>query len=168
MVNVLIESSYSLFGDWSTFGLVYSLRKFAPNVNIHLKYSRKAGGNQYFVWTRKMKVVVNKNIDKFVKFNSHILLIHPVDNEILQKLDNIADISGSEFCSEVKQDKFTPFVSFRDGCGNFVMSEWIDKDDCPFPYADYFMTETVSLNETEVIKLWKLMNQVYSYLLKGA
>jgi hypothetical protein len=70
-------------------------------------------------------------------------------------------------CSEAKEDKFTPFLSYKGGCGRFVMDEWINKDECAFPYVDDLGITSMNANEMQVFKLWKQASSIYPLLAGG-
>lgn len=37
------------------------------------------------------------------------------------------------------------------------MADWINRDECPFPYADKFVNKACA-NEIQILRLWKQMN----------
>lgn len=166
-LNLVVETQYSLFGDWSSFALVYSLRKFLPDCKVYVKINRVDHEiKQLFTWLQKLKVEPIRNLTEAIAVKSTIIMVRPIDEKDLAVIKGEQSLDG--FCSDAGGNNFTPFLSFASGCGNFVTSEWINKDDYPFPYADYFVSKDASINEIDIIKLWKQVNQSYSFLLRGA
>jgi len=104
--------------------------------------------------------------DFIILRETSLVMTRPIGDDDVEKMRGSLCIDS--FCSEAKDDKTTPFLTFGSGCGNFVTSEWINKDDYPFPYAEKFMTKDACVNEIEIIKLWKHVNHIYSFLLKGS
>jgi hypothetical protein len=144
-------------GDWMAFSLCYSLQKFLPDANVFIKYTKNSQiSKQLFNWMTSLNIKdINKLSQPYLILESDNIMIRPMEND------------NKEVCSEVKEDKFTPFVSYQKGCGRFVFSEWINREEYPFSYADSFMTEDVCANEIQVLKLWKQMNTLYPLLTRG-
>jgi hypothetical protein len=159
-INVLVNSTYNIPGDWMAFSLCYSIHKFLPDASIFIKYTKKSQvSKQLFRWITSLNI---KNISKlsepFLNLESTFIMIRPMETVVFDL---------AEVCSEVKEDKFTPFVSYQKGCGKFVVEEWINKEEYPFAQADSFMTEDVCANEIQVLKLWRQMNTLYPLLTRG-
>ena len=153
-IKILINADYGLLGDWSAFSLCYSLRKFLPETEVYLVKTGPKNDKQYFNWLSKMNIKSAKNLSPTFVFDSTVIMIRPME-------DGTTDI-----LSEAHQDKFTPFVSYKEGCARFVISDWINNE-YPFPYADRLAKEGMCPNETQVLKLWKQMNALYSIMVKG-
>jgi len=153
-LNILIDAPFSIFGDWSAFALCYSIKKYLPESVIYLdKKKSSEAKHQYFRWMTQLKVRhFPPSAD--ISLPSSCLIIRP-----------ISDIKN--ILSEAKEDKFTPFVSYEEGCGKFVMADWINSNEYPFPYADNLMSTDACVNEIQVLKLWKQMNTLYALLVGG-
>jgi hypothetical protein len=166
-LDFLIKAPYSVFGDWSAFALYYSLEKLLPDANVFLKEDRRnCKFREVFNWVHKCDIKNIKNLpSQFIELDSQTLMIRPVEEDVQKKIGNQGI---KEFCCDAKDDKFTPFVSFSNGCGNFVVAEWIDKDDYPFPHAERFLIDDMCINETEILKFWRRINYIYSYLTRGS
>ena len=158
MPSFLIYTPYTFFGDWMAFGLCYSIKKLSPESNIMVKPQMTGTvSKQYFNWVSRLSSKIDDTKEIITIESPNIIAIRPFSDEL--------DFKGS--CSEAKEDKFTPFVSYQNGCGKFVMADWIDKEEYPFPYADYFMSEDICVNEIQILKLWKQMNVLYPLLARG-
>ena len=153
-LKILIDAPYSLFGDWSGFSLCYSIRKYLPEAEIYIKKNKILDStHQYFNWLVRLKIKCFPTaVD--IMLPSSCIMIRPIDNSNLE-------------ISEAKEDKFTPFVTYSGGCGKFVVCDWINKNEYPFPYADNFMSNDTCVNEIQVLKLWKQMNTLYPLLAGG-
>ncbi len=157
-LKLLIDAPYSFVGNWSVFGLAYSIKKFLPEAEICLIKRKSLNADEhYFTWIEKMKIKTVCNNPSLV-LPSTCMIIRPIDSDEIVSMDMV---------SEVKQDKFTPFVSYKEGCARFVMSDWINSNEYPFPYADRLAEEGMCPNETQVLKLWKQMNALYPMMVKG-
>jgi hypothetical protein len=156
-LNILIDAPFSIFGDWSAFALCYSIKKYLPESVIYLdKKKSSEAKHQYFRWMPKLEVRhFPPSAD--ISLSSSCVIIRPIDSS--NDLKNIL--------SEAKQDKFTPFVSYKEGCGKFVMANWINSNEYLFPYADSLMSMDACVNEIQVLKLWKQMNILYTLLVGG-
>jgi len=136
------------------------MQKFLPDANIFIKYTKKSQiSKQLFNWMTSLNIKnINKLSQPYITLESNNIMIRPMET---------ISYDNKEVCSEVKEDKFTPFVSYQKGCGRFVLGEWINIEEYPFSYADSFMTEDVCANEIQVLKLWKQMNTLYPLLTRG-
>jgi len=153
-LKFLIDSPYSMLGDWSSFALCYSIRKFLPEAEIYIKSNKF----EHFKWANKLKVKYNYNAYDLL-LQSTCLMIRPLDDTTIFNVTNLV--------SEAKLDKFTPFVSYNESCGKFVTADWIHNNECPFPYADKFATKGMCPNELQVLKLWKQVGILYPMLVRG-
>jgi hypothetical protein len=156
-LKILIDAPYSFFGDWSGFAICYSIRKYLPEAEVYLDKKKKSNV-QYFNWMEKLKIKYFPTSVDFV-LPSHCLAVRTLDDSLLLTIEILL--------SESKEDKFTPFVSYKEGCARFVMSDWINSNEYPFPYADKLVNKGMCSNEIQVLRLWKQMNALYPLLVKG-
>lgn len=131
------------------FSLCYSIKKYLPEARFQIKFTERNTEISYFKWLRSLQQ------KKLTTFN--LIITEP-------NITMIRPMEENNACTDVKEDKFTPFVSYVNGCGNFVMGDWINTDRYPFPYADNFMDKNLCVNEIKLLKLWKQMSSVYSLL----
>lgn len=157
-LKIIIDAPYSFFGDWSGFALCYSIRKYLPEAEVYLDKKKSDAQYQYFKWMEKLKIKHFPHTVDLV-LPSHCLAIRPLNDSLLLTLETVL--------SESKEDKFTPFVSYKEGCARFVMSDWINSNEYPFPYADKLVDKGMCPNETQVLRSWKQMNALYPLLVKG-
>jgi len=87
--------------------------------------------------------------------------IRELSEETLNVLNTTLD-NTDKFLCDVNEDKYYSFVSYKNGFGNFVISEWIDnKVDCPFVLADNFMDDKLDVNGVKVLRIWKQIANIY-------
>lgn len=154
-LNILIQTPYTFCGDWMAFSLTYSIKKFLPEANISIKVK---SNDVLFKWIARMKISFNEN-GPMLLMNSNTIMIRSIEQNCLPDLNKNV--------SEVKRDKFTPFVTYQEGCGKFVMAEWINRDENPFSQVDGLVSDDMCANELQVLKLWKKMSPLYTLLAKG-
>lgn len=74
----------------------------------------------------------------------------------------VRDFEGDWAVSPSKSTAQTALVDYSEGCGNFVVDEWINKNQAPFHRAlDRFGTSDMTVNEVAVLKLWERCNDLY-------
>lgn len=157
-LKLAVNAPYSFLGNWSLFAFSYSVRKFLPEAEIFLVKRKMLNVNEYyFNWIGKFNIKIFKNNADII-LPSTCMIIRPIDS---------SELISMEMLSEAKQDKFTPFVSYKSGCGKFVMSDWINTNEYPFLYVDKLAEIGMCPNETQVLKLWKYINTLYPLVVKG-
>lgn len=161
-INCVILTEATPERDWKAFATWYTLRQFLPEAWIGLSCLRHSQSKECFVWSyccKVPKVTCTKyNLNNpFLFVHDDLMMLRPLDDELVLPLI----IKESNYWSEVKQDKFTPFVTYERGCGKFVMTEWLNKEECPFPHADSLISQSACAGELQVLKFWKQMNFLY-------
>jgi hypothetical protein len=155
-ISILINAPYTAYGNWMTFGLCYSIRKYLPDAKLYLnRIKEKQIDARFFGWSNKLGIKNQKTMLNPIIMDCHSLMLRPIE------------IGNPLECSEAKEDKFTPFVSYKAGCGGFVYDEWINKEECPFPHADNFMEHGICINEVAILRLWKQINVLYPFLTRS-
>lgn len=59
-----------------------------------------------------------------------------------------------------KKNIDSTFVSYFDGCGKFVIDNWIDSIDDPF--RKNFYSEGMTVNELRILQLWDRMKNHFT------
>lgn len=153
---------YTYANDWMLFALWYSMQKHLPDAELVINcVPPKKIERQFFVWCKRCKVPFSYvNAFNGIAVPPEIIMVRgfPEGTEV----KDINDV-----CSDCRKDLFTPFVSYREGFGNFVTMDWINTMECPFPWADKFMTTLAGVNEVGILKLWKQLGPVYANVSKG-
>jgi hypothetical protein len=137
-----------------------------PDAMVYLSLDKGNRPNrQLFSWIHKVgdniKLLKDDISSKMIYMDCGTLMIRELTEAQVEKIDTEIPIS------EAKDDQYTPFVSYRKGCGSFVESEWIDTMECPFSSADRFMTHYANANEIRILKLWKQMSTIYATVSRG-
>lgn len=152
-INIFVETPSTITGDWMAFCLCYSIKKYIPDAKLYLKrITKNEKSLQFFNWSTKLGLCRIKNITNPIVLECDLIMVRPIERDT--KLT----------WSEARDNKFTPFLSYREGCGNFVYDEWINKEESPFPHADNFMMHGISANELNILRLWKQMHVLYPFL----
>jgi hypothetical protein len=169
---VVIRCKYLFSHDWMTFAAWYSLSKMLPDAAVYLSLDKSARTTrQVFSWVPRVGIKLSSAIDdnlSKIHIDCDTLMVRELTEEQAEAIS--ASQGGEippELISEAKDDQYTPFVSYRKGCGNFVESEWIDTTECPFSWADRFMTHSANANEVRILKLWKQLTSIYATVSRG-
>lgn len=162
-LNILINCEYLYCHDWMSFVSWYSIKKYLPDANVFVNCIRKSNSGQFFRWTTKLNVpfYLNKefNLQNCLKINPYVFAIRELNEENVALINNF-DLN--QVCSAVKSDHFTPFVSCDNGLGNFVLSEWINKLECPLSNMDRYISLDVNFNEIRVLSMMSQLASLYS------
>ena len=75
-------------------------------------------------------------------------------------VDDYEENSLGPICCKSEGD--TTFVNYKNGVGEFVLSEWIDRLGAPFRYTSRFETDSMTVNELRILKLWERSSPLYS------
>jgi hypothetical protein len=170
-LNIVCKTGYSFHDDWMTFACWYSILKSLPDAKFSIFCPSVDSHGLYFQWAPRCRV----NFSTILPTNTPLLIVPPLamavrslDQKCVDLLSEIhfVELDG-RLCGDVKDDTFLPFVHYQNGCGKFVVSEWINKAECPFPWAERFMTHTATANEVRVLKLWKQLHPLYATVAKG-
>jgi hypothetical protein len=62
----------------------------------------------------------------------------------------------------VKSDENFTFVSYLNGCGKFVLNEWINSIRNPFGSVDKLFSDDLKLNEYRILKMWEKCSKTYN------
>lgn len=165
-LKIAIKTNFSYSGDWSAFCCWYSLKKNVPDAEVSIYCNAADIKDQIFSWPRKCQVPfhLSKNPPKnsnLLVLDSFVVAIRELSEETLNVLNTTLD-NTDKFLCDVNEDKYYSFVSYKNGFGNFVISEWIDnKVDCPFVLADNFMDDKLDVNGVKVLRIWKQIANIY-------
>ena len=132
--------------DWMAFASWYSIRKRVPDCIVSLEtcLTKPLCG-----WTNRFGVKISRRTDSVVKF--------PVTTMAVREFGDNYEISSS------KSSKQTAFVDYAEGCGNFVMSEWIHTEKVPFyrAFRRFGSFCELTINETAVLNIWEQCHNLY-------
>lgn len=133
--------------DWMAFASWYSIKKVLPDLDIR----------------------IDVNIDRPIFRWSRVLPVPEDKRDIMRVLSPtvmaVRDFEGDWSISSSKSNSQTCFVDYSDGCGNFVVGEWINSDRVPFHRAlKRFGTANMTVNEVAILKLWEKCNDLYRFV----
>jgi hypothetical protein len=173
-LQVIITAEYNYFNDWMAFASWYSLSKNVPDAAVTVACKPPdVIKKQVFSWPKKCGVPFvftdePQGKEPALVMPCGIMAIREFDQSTVDYF-NVHPWAKpeNEICSQPQEDRFLPFVDPRGGFGNFVVSDWIDTLECPFPWADRFMTHSAGANEVRILKLWKQLAQVYATVSRG-
>lgn len=170
---VVIRCKYLFAHDWMAFAAWYSLSKTLPDAVVYLSLDKteRRTNRQFFSWIPKVGVRLSSAIaDNLSKthMDCGTLMVRELTEEQAEAMAAVTDEEiPPQLISDAKDDQYTPFVSYRKGCGLFVESQWIDTTECPFSWADRFMTHSANANEVRILKLWKQLSSTYATVSRG-
>ncbi len=175
-LNVIINGNYNISHEWMAFACWYSINKNLPDAKVELVISSAgAVSRQLFDWTGR--VGVRLHLNKHVELKPNSLAVPACSMAVRDLPQGAVDLLNDKsitimneekgLCCEAKEDCFVPFVTYLEGVGNFVTGDWINKDECPFPWADRFMSHSANANEIRILKLWKQLSQIFTTVSRG-
>lgn len=145
-LSIIIDCDYVPHHDWMTKVSVFSIQQHLPDANISINCKRNICKYQLFDWTRKLNIRFTYNENK----QKECLIITPDVMAIRTFIDKKIFLA--------KEEEICTFVTYKEGCGNFVMSEWIDSIEAPFAVAKEFVNNSLSVNEAKILQFWKFMD----------
>jgi purine nucleoside permease len=127
----------------------YSLQKNLPDasVSIHCARNRKYE-LPLFQWAVKLRIPFSYNPPKQYD------IVIPCDVMAVREWHG-------EKISEAKSNEISTFVSYKNGCGNFVLDDWIHSLESPFSEVDRLEAADMTANEQKIFVLWRKMFLVY-------
>lgn len=131
--------------EWMAFASYYSIKKYLPDCEVSLKVNLN---KPIFRWANRLGVKISKNYSHFFKIDPSVLAVR--------------DFEGSLDISSSKSNIQTTFVDYAEGCGNFVVDEWINSSRVPFFNArKRFGNANLTVNEMAILTLWEKCHYVY-------
>jgi len=165
-LTAIFKSKYSPIHNWMTYSAWYSMWKNLPDAEVIIMCERGIYSKQLMSWTQRIPVKffsyckdqdpvqIAKN-NELILPNNHVMVF---DEPCVVATDTFKDAK----VVESKSDETGTFVSYRNGCGKFVVSRWIDKLETPFGGASTkLITPAITVNEMRVLKLWDKMSLVF-------
>lgn len=163
-LSIVIECECKPMDNWLTFASWYSVTKTLPEAEVVIACKRALTEKQYFIWCRRIK-------DKFFMYNENYQWA-PKDKKVIIIKPTVMAVREYEEKEmgpvKVQSQELTTFVDFSEGCGKFVVSEWINKDTGPFRDAmKTFSLPGMTANELRVLALWQQSFGLYVTLEGG-
>jgi len=154
-LNIVISCEYLRHHSWMAFASWYSIFKNLPDAKVQILCDRTGLPEVLFNWTNKCKVPiyhVNKSdleVENSFNITPDVMAVSTYEPEMLGP-------------GPARSDENFTFVSYLDGCGKFVFSEWIDSIRNPFGVTNNLYSNDLKLNEYRILKLWEKCNKTYN------
>jgi len=131
--------------EWMAFASYYSIKKYLPDCEVSLQVNLN---KPIFRWANRLGVKIFKNNSFPFKINPTIMAVR--------------DFYGDLTISPAKSSTQTTFVDYSEGCGNFVVNNWINTSKVPFFKAlRRFGNEKLTVNEVAILTIWEKCHYVY-------
>lgn len=187
-LSILISCDYSTCNNWMAFLAWYSLSKNLPDAKVLVACNRTVMSSPLFGWTKKCKVPfeLHKCMSKDEQANFVLdkglvttpLLIIPSDSLAIRDFEEsgfdtqllkgkMKVTSFPDLCCDAKEDKSCVFVTYSEGWGKFVTSDWIHKLNCPFTSANRFANGNLTANEVRIGRLWSAVTPLFHTVSRG-
>lgn len=167
---IVVDSSYSQHHDWMSLASWYSIRKNLPDAKVAVAVTRGLHGSELFQWPWRFGVDFFQHSNKLnpmevakkrglfedtvmqMQFEPDVMAVRAFDPEWIGPYS-------------VKEDCFATFVTYREGCGAFVPSKWINRKEHPFVGATQaFAKGDLTVNEKRVFEIWEKLGLLTSAL----
>ena len=159
-LGIVINCKPIIAHGWMSFALWYSINKNIPDATVAV-YMERGNPSDFMVWCWKMKVPFSQNSKKFKCLEKKQKIIELDPNVMAIKSFNLEKTGPSL----IKNNEFTTFVDYSEGCGTFILSKWIDK--CgkpPFEKAVKRYGKQATVTEKKVLMLWDKCRSLYALI----
>jgi hypothetical protein len=152
-LSIIITCEYQPHHNWMSFASWYSLSKCLPDAQVTIAVVRGYPSRELFVWPARYgaKLIQHESTvapSDLVQTDRKKLCISPT-------VVAVRDFGGILGPVSAKSDILATLVDYSEGCGRFVMTEWINKVVPPFDRAGKrFATGEMTANEVAILKLW--------------
>jgi hypothetical protein len=127
------------------FASCYSIRKWLPDCKVHIKMVLD---RSIFNWAPRLGVGISISPE--------------ADVEIPPTTMVLRDFFGDTKPASSKSNDQSSFVDYSEGCGNFVVDEWINNHQVPFHKAlRRFGTPNLTVNEVAILNFWERCGDIY-------
>jgi len=145
-LRIAINCNYLPHHHWMVFSSWYSIYKNLPDASVKIFCNKNIrlevdDLHELFGWVPKVKVEFS-----YKKGNPDF----QIDCDVMA----IREWTGPDICDASSKD-ITTFCTYRAGCGNFVMAEWINTITPPFSRTDDFKKEVMTVNEVKILEFWR-------------
>lgn len=144
--------------DWMSFVSWYSISKVFPDAEVIIAVKRAAPKKDLFKWVVKCGVRLMYYGENFPDFGKKSIEIRPTVAALRNYGIEMGPVS-------VKSAILANLVDYSDGCGSFVVDEWIDNVKLPFARATVrWAADNMSANEVALLELWQKCGLLYKAL----
>jgi hypothetical protein len=153
-MHLTICCEYLPHHDWMAFATWYSFYKYLPDAQVVVAIKRALPDRDLFHWPKKCNIPI-KFYDGQLKNDTFA-----VSPTVMAVRDYDEKLFGPV---SIKEDILATLVDYSEGCGKFVVSQWINRMYAPFFRArKMFFTESINANELAVLRLWEKMYSLYT------
>ena len=162
-LGVIIECDFTILDHWMSFASWYSFYKTLPDAQVALACKRGINSYRLYNWAYRLGAKcfqysqdydenqLIKNVEKLLILKPSIMAIRPCEEHTV-----FGPLSVKDF-------ELSTLVDFSEGCGSFVVADWIDNVDGPFRSAlTRFATNELTANELKVLRLWEQMTPIFN------
>ena len=169
-LNITIAAQNSPFDDWGAFAAWYSIFKNLPDASVEIFCFEQNFTNQYFNWPRRCGVDFSyKSVLEITTpdFKNALLLnglVRLAANHIVIMPGVMAiDVFREKSLGPIpaKNEERTTFATYLEGCAKFVLSDWIHIQKNPFPFVERLYSDSMTVNEMRILKLWNKCGTTY-------
>lgn len=150
-LGIVINAQHTRLSNWASFAAWYSIQIFLPDSELVILSKRGFDSYPLFRWIYRtnVKLLYSNNYE----FKGKETITIPATTMAVREHEgNLGPVS-------CKSEEFSTFVDYSDGCGSFVIDDWIDKIEPPFDNAfERFYKLELTLNEFKILKLWQKMH----------
>ena len=156
-LNIVIVCRPIPLHNWLAFISWRSIRKFLPDAAIMLACSKEEKVWGVFRWVYQANIKMfrytaedDTRFSDQLKISAYTFAIRECDP------DNLGPVP-------VRNDDSTTFVDCSQGCGKFVVSDWIDKARPPVSKSAIatFGNDDLTPNEGKVLRMWDECKSLY-------
>lgn len=128
------------FASW------YSIRKRLPDCIVTLETRLTI---PMFGWANRAGVRITRRSDALFKISPTVVAVR--------------DFVGDLAISKAGSNDQTCFVDYSEGCGDFVVDEWIHRGEVPFQKAlrRFGSYRDLTVNEVAILNFWEKCHHVY-------
>lgn len=183
-LTIIIGCDYTVLHNWMSFICWYSLTKNLPDAKIIIACNKAYMKSILFRWTQKCQVpfILHKPTDKqgqiFISQATKPVLYIAADticvrdfgeagfspNDLSEEKEYFLDKS---LICDCKEERACLFVTYSNGWGRFVTSEWINRVSSPFSSSMVkFDRGDMTANELRISKLWQTATLLFQTVAK--
>jgi hypothetical protein len=186
-LSILISCDYIFYHNWMAFLCWYSISKNLPDAKVVIGCNRQLMTNQLFNWTKKVGIPFKLHKEMSKEDEVDLLLQEGLISLPVLVLDpctlairdfeesgfDIDKIKGKIFASEMpdlccdaKEDRFCVFVTYFNGWGKFITSNWINNLNIPNISNKKYKENLTTANEVRIVKIWENAGMLLQTLLR--
>lgn len=185
-----IRSNWTAFSSWYSVYknlpecniiIMCCRTKFCNYSFLNWAYKLKTKIFQYSDKKDCVKIAVEHKLASLplIKISPYIVATREFDSKIINKIDegkncgdNLLEMvfdfdskkESIKLYEEASSQDIACFVSFKEGCGRFVCSDWVDAKGGPFENANKFVNNIVTANEIKILQQWNDLNIIYGII----